>query len=83
MAAGLEVMAPGLMTSLQDRGRFGHQAVGIPVSGALDQDSFDIANALAGNAPGTGALEIRMLGPTLKVTAESVTLALEPARRSR
>ena len=76
MATGLEVMAPGLMTSLQDRGRFGHQAVGIPVSGALDQDSFDIANALAGNAPGTGALEIRMLGPTLKVTAESVTLAL-------
>ena len=76
MTAGLEVMAPGLMTSVQDRGRFGHQAVGMPVSGALDPDSFDIANALVGNAPGTGALEIRMLGPTLKVTAESVTLSL-------
>lgn len=76
MSAGLEVISPGLMTSVQDRGRFGYQALGISVSGALDPDSFDIANALAGNKTGTGALEIRMLGPTLKVTADSVTVAL-------
>ena len=76
MSAGLEVIAPGLMTSVQDRGRFGYQALGISVSGALDPDSFDIANLLAGNEADTGALEIRMLGPTLKVTADSVTVAL-------
>ena len=76
MSAGLEVITPGLMTSVQDRGRFGFQALGISVSGALDPDGFDLANALAGNEAGTGALEIRMLGPTLEVTAESVTLAL-------
>ena len=80
MSAGLEVISPGLMTSVQDRGRFGYQALGISVSGALDTDSFDIANALvgnkSGNEAGTGALEIRMLGPTLKVTADSVTVAL-------
>ena len=80
MSAGLEVISPGLMTSVQDRGRFGYQALGISVSGALDTDSFDIANALvgneSGNKAGTGALEIRMLGPTLKVTADSVTVAL-------
>ena len=46
MSAGLEVISPGLMTSVQDRGRFGYQALGISVSGALDTDSFDIANAL-------------------------------------
>ena len=83
MSAGLEVISPGLMTSVQDRGRFGYQALGISVSGVLDTDSFDIANALVGNESGnkvgTGALEIRMLGPTLKVTAvisacRSVTL---------
>ena len=76
MSAGLKVITPGLMTSVQDRGRFGFQALGISVSGALDPDGFDLANALAGNEAGTGALEIRMLGPTLEVTAESVTLAL-------
>ena len=76
MSTGLEVITPGLMTSVQDRGRFGFQALGISVSGALDLDGFDLANALAGNEAGTGALEIRMLGPTLEVTAESVTLAL-------
>ena len=76
MSTGLEVITPGLMTSVQDRGRFGFQALGISVSGALDPDGFDLANALAGNEAGTGALEIRMLGPTLKVTADSVTVAL-------
>ena len=76
MSTGLEVITPGLMTSVQDRGRFGFQALGISVSGALDPDGFDLANALAGNEAGTGALEIRMLGPTLEVTAESVTVAL-------
>ncbi|MEC7361158.1 MAG: biotin-dependent carboxyltransferase family protein [Pseudomonadota bacterium] len=76
MSTGLEVITPGLMTSVQDRGRFGFQALGISVSGALDPDGFDLANALAGNDAGTGALEIRMLGPTLEVTAESVTVAL-------
>ena len=76
MSTGLEVITPGLMTSVQDRGRFGFQALGISVSGALDADGFDLANALAGNEAGTGALEIRMLGPTLEVTAESVTVAL-------
>ena len=76
MSTGLEVITPGLMTSVQDRGRFGFLALGISVSGALDPDGFDLANALAGNEAGTGALEIRMLGPTLEVTAESVTVAL-------
>ena len=76
MSTGLEVITPGLMTSVQDRGRFGFQALGISVSGALDPDGLDLANALAGNEAGTGALEIRMLGPTLEVTAESVTVAL-------
>ena len=57
MSTGLEVITPGLMTSVQDRGRFGFQALGISVSGALDPDGFDLANALAGNEAGTGALD--------------------------
>jgi biotin-dependent carboxylase-like uncharacterized protein len=63
------------MTTLQDLGRKGYQRLGIPVSGALDPVSLVAANVIVGNAPGTGALEIAHLGPTLLVEAESVRLA--------
>jgi len=36
MIPGLKVLAPGLHTSVQDLGRIGYQAIGVPVSGALD-----------------------------------------------
>jgi allophanate hydrolase subunit 2 len=74
--AYLEVLEAGLMTSLQDLGRFGHQAQGVPVSGALDPVHLRLANALVGNDAGQGALEMRMLGPKFRLEAESARLAL-------
>ncbi|WP_119459988.1 biotin-dependent carboxyltransferase family protein [Rhodospirillaceae bacterium SYSU D60014] len=74
--ASLAVVAPGLHTTIQDRGRFGHQDVGMPVSGPLDDVGLRLANALVGNPPGMAALEILMQGPTLEVAAESVRVAL-------
>jgi biotin-dependent carboxylase-like uncharacterized protein len=75
MKPALRVLAPGLMTTLQDLGRRGYQHLGIPVSGALDAVGLCAANALVGNAPGTGALEIAYRGPTLAVEADSVRVA--------
>jgi biotin-dependent carboxylase-like uncharacterized protein len=75
MTLGLKVIAPGMMTTLQDLGRRGYQSLGVPVSGALDALSLQAANAIVGNAPGAGGLEIAYQGPTLRVTAESVRLA--------
>jgi biotin-dependent carboxylase-like uncharacterized protein len=72
----LAVQAPGLATTLQDFGRFGHQALGIPVSGALDADALRLANRLVGNAEGEAALEIRMMGPTLCVCSDAVLVVL-------
>src|SRR6516162_6571133 len=57
MRAGLKVLAPGLHTTVQDLGRPGYQAIGVPVSGALDGFSLRLANALVGNPPGTPVLE--------------------------
>jgi len=74
--SALKVVAPGLFTTLQDRGRLGFQSLGMPVAGALDMLGLQIANALCGNAPDMAALEVRYLGPSLKVEAESVRLAL-------
>jgi biotin-dependent carboxylase-like uncharacterized protein len=67
MTAVLRVLAPGLLTTVQDLGRPGYQSRGIPVGGALDPISLRAANALVGNAPDTGALEVAYLGPTLVV----------------
>src|SRR5262245_8042748 len=76
MTAALRVVAPGLMTTLQDLGRPGYQHLGVPVSGALDHVSLRVANLLVGNPPGMGALEIFYQGPTLALQADSVRIAL-------
>ena len=75
MMAGLEVIAPGLATTVQDLGRVGYQDAGVPVSGTLDPVSLRLANLLAGNPEGMAGLEILFQGPTLAVRAESVRVA--------
>lgn len=63
----LQVLAPGLFTTLQDGGRRGLEDRGVPPSGAMDEMSFATANALVGNPPGTGALEFTLIGAELRV----------------
>ena len=75
MSGALRVVAPGLMTTVQDLGRPGYQQLGVPVSGALDHVSLRAANLLVGNAAGVGALEIAYHGPTLAVEADSARVA--------
>ena len=76
MTAALEIIQPGMMTTVQDFGRFGQQARGMSVSGAMDKNSMQLANSLVGNDVKTGVLEIRMLGPSFKVLADSICIAL-------
>jgi allophanate hydrolase len=79
MHPGLKVLSPGLCTSVQDLGRFGWQALGMPVSGVLDGVSLRLANALVGNPLGAPVLEILWSGPTFEVVADRVRLALAGA----
>jgi biotin-dependent carboxylase-like uncharacterized protein len=76
MSAALEVIAPGLMTTVQDLGRFGYQRFGLSPAGAIDGLALQIANALVGNAPGEAALEMTLQGATLMVAAPAARLAL-------
>ena len=76
MTPGLRVRKPGLHSTVQDLGRYGYQRSGVPVAGALDRDSLQLANALVGNPPGAPALEILGQGPTLEVEADSARVAL-------
>jgi biotin-dependent carboxylase-like uncharacterized protein len=76
MIPGLKVLAPGLHTTVQDLGRIGYQAIGVPVSGALDSFSLRLANALVGNPQRTPTLEILLSGPIVEILADSVRVAL-------
>lgn len=55
-----------MFTSIQDAGRQGMEAFGIPESGFLDQSSGKLANQLVGNSPAAALLEITGTGPTLR-----------------
>ncbi len=68
----IEVIAPGLLTTVQDAGRFGYQRFGVPVSGAMDSFALRAANALGGNPPGAAALEITVAGPTLRFLSDAL-----------
>lgn len=62
-----EVLEPGALTTVQDYpGRIGYWNVGVPPSGAMDDVSLRLANALVGNLSSAAALELTMMGPTLK-----------------
>lgn len=67
---GLEVLEPGLLTTVQDLGRRGHEAVGAPVAGAMDPFALQAANRLVGNPLGAAGLEITIAGPVLRATAD-------------
>lgn len=65
--ARLVVRTPGLLTTVQDTGRWGWQHVGVPVGGAMDLVAYERANCLVGNAPSAAVLEATLEGPTLEI----------------
>ena len=68
----IEVAQPGLLTTVQDLGRWGYQKYGVPVCGALDLVSLRIANILVGNHESLAGLEITAAGPSLKFDEDAV-----------
>ncbi|MEM6264610.1 MAG: biotin-dependent carboxyltransferase family protein [Bacteroidota bacterium] len=61
----IEVIHPGLLSSIQESGRKGLTTWAIPQSGVLDREAFTAANALLGNPPNTPVVEVNLLGPKL------------------
>jgi KipI family sensor histidine kinase inhibitor len=71
-ARHLTVVKPGLLTTVQDLGRWGHQAAGVPVSGPMDEVSHRLANMIVGNPSGAAALEATVLGPEVRIEMEAI-----------
>ncbi len=74
----LEVLEPGLLTTVQDGGRPGFGSLGVPEGGAADRRSLAVANLFLGNRADAPALECTLVGPRLRVL-EAVTVALAGA----
>lgn len=70
--AELIIHKSGLFTSVQDLGRPGYRRYGVPISGAMDQQSAALANLLTNNPLGAPLLEITLVGPELEFTAPTV-----------
>lgn len=63
--ASIRVLKPGMLTTVQDLGRWGLQARGVPIAGPMDRCAHRLANLIAGNRDDAATLEVTLLGPEL------------------
>lgn len=73
--SSIDVINGGILTTIQDAGRYGYQELGIPTSGVMDDYNYRLANILVGNKLDEAVLEMTYFGPTLKFN-EELTLAI-------
>ncbi|MDT0644331.1 biotin-dependent carboxyltransferase family protein [Zunongwangia sp. F363] len=66
MMGEIEVLQPGLFSTIQDYGRMGFQKYGVPLSGAMDTYAAKTANLVLRNKVSDAVLEITQMGPKLK-----------------
>lgn len=70
--ASLTVVRQGMLTTVQDLGRWGQQSSGVPVAGPMDTYSHRLANRLAGNPDAAAGLEVTMTGPEVQASGAVV-----------
>ena len=68
----IKILNPGLLTTIQDKGRWGYQKFGMSVAGVMDDFSTRIANLLVGNSEYEAVLEITLLGVEILFNCDEV-----------
>ena len=68
----LKVLRAGILSTVQDLGRWGSQRFGVPVSGVMDEFSHRLANILVGNEERAATLEMTLVGPGFTVNADTL-----------
>lgn len=58
----IEIIQPGILSTIQDLGRPSYRQVGVTASGAMDPLAFQAANILAGNNRNEATIEIALGG---------------------
>ncbi len=61
----INIIQPGLLTTIQDLGRKGFQQYGVPVGGVMDEVAARLSNLLVGNSEDEAVLELTVIGPSL------------------
>ena len=67
-----EVLSPGIMSTVQDLGRFGCARYGVAASGALDGFAVRVGNLLVGNAENAAVVETTLMGLRIKAVRDAV-----------
>ncbi len=68
----ITIIKPGLLSSIQDLGRYGYQKYGVITSGAMDPLAHRLANLLVGNKENKPTIEITLLGPVIQFEQDSL-----------
>ena len=68
----LEILSPGLLSTVQDIGRFGFGRYGVAPSGAVDKFSLRVGNVLVGNRENEACLEVTLFGLKVRVITDTV-----------
>ena len=68
----VRVIEPGMLTTVQDLGRWGFQSQGVSVAGPMDEMAHRLANALVRNSKSAATLEMTVVGPELEFEDERV-----------
>ena len=71
----IKVINGGMLTTVQDKGRYGFQASGVQVSGVMDWQAAYAANLLVGNDYGSAVLECTCMGPELEFHEDCLVAA--------
>lgn len=71
MSQGFTVIAPGILSLIQDAGRFGQQQIGLTTGGPLDPFAFAVANRLCHNNDDSCAVEVSIGGLTLESSIDT------------
>jgi biotin-dependent carboxylase-like uncharacterized protein len=74
----IEILEPGPLATVQDLGRAGWAALGVPRSGAFDRGAARLANRLVGNDPAAATLEITLGGLAVRAL-DAATIAITGA----
>lgn len=72
----LKVRAAGLLTTVQDKGRFGHQRYGVTEGGPMDRTAFAIGQAVLRKGPDGAAIEIGLGGLKLDCLSGDTAFAI-------
>ncbi|HWA85058.1 MAG TPA: biotin-dependent carboxyltransferase family protein [Opitutus sp.] len=68
----VRMLHAGMQATVQDLGRPGNRAAGVPRGGAMDTFALRVANALVGNAEAAAALEFALVGPEMEFSDDTI-----------